>query len=283
MSAVHLGRLGRALVLATAAGAILVLFSSVRADNIDQTTAGRRYAWGENVGWLSARPNSESYGPGGAGAQVHDTEVTGYLWGENIGWINLSCQNDSTCAGPAGNWGVKNDGAGHLSGYAWGENVGWINFSCTTDATCGGGAGSWGVQIDNYSTDVEHAQAGTFSGYAWGENIGWINFSCSNQGTCASVDYGVQTGAPDSDGDGYTDAQEAVLSKDPFAYCSIMRADVTGDGKISIIDLSSIAFHYNQSVPTVSARFDQDGNGKINIIDLSSAAGVYNQSVSACP
>src|SRR2546423_1252356 len=114
-----------AVALAAMFGAVTAVVS---ADNTDQSNAQARYAWGETVGWLKARPASEAYGPGGSGLEVSDTDLTGYLGGENGGWVNLSCKNNSTCAGPAGNWGVKNDGAGHLSGYAWAENAGWINF-----------------------------------------------------------------------------------------------------------------------------------------------------------
>jgi Dockerin type I domain len=270
----------KALALVAVLGAVAAVAS---ADNTDQNNNGSRYAWGENIGWLKGRPASEAYGPGGSGVQVSDTDVTGYLWGENIGWVNLSCKNDSTCAGPAGNWGVKNDGAGHLTGYAWSENAGWVNFSCSNDSTCAGAAGNWGVLINNYTVHVEHAQAGTFSGYAWGENIGWISFSCGNQSTCATVQYSVQTGAPDSDGDGYTDAQEIALSKNPFSYCTVMRADVNGDGKANILDLSIVGSHFLTTVPPSDARLDQNADGKINILDLAIQASVFLQNVSSCP
>ena len=141
-------RLVRALALAALLGAATTVVS---ADNTDQTNSGAKYAWGENVGWITARPTGEAYGPGGSGMQVSDTDVTGYLWGENIGWINLSCLNDATCGGAAGAWGVKNDGLGHLSGYAWAENAGWISFNCSNTGSCG--TGNYAVTIMNY--DIE--------------------------------------------------------------------------------------------------------------------------------
>lgn len=277
-----LRRLLRAAVLAAVIGAGLALISLASADNIDQNNSGARYAWGENIGWLTARPSGEAYAAGGTGAQVTETDVTGYLWGENIGWVNLSCKNDASCGGAAGNWGVKNDGAGNLSGYAWAENAGWINFSCASDASCGGAAGDWGVKISNYTTNAEHAQAGTFSGYAWGENVGWISVSCSNGATCATVRYVVQTGAPDSDGDGYRDATEIGLAKDPFTYCPIMRADLDGNGAVNGIDLALLATDFSHTVPPANARTDQDGNSVVNGIDLAYFALEFLKQVSAC-
>jgi hypothetical protein len=128
-------------------------------DNIDPAGDGHKYAWGENVGWINAKPA----GDGGPGVIVSDGKLTGWMWGENIGWINLSCENEAACA--VTQYGVTNDGFGALSGLAWSENAGWINFrptTCAGDPTCG-------VRIDPAS--------GYFAGRAWGENIGWITFS----------------------------------------------------------------------------------------------------------
>ena len=273
-------RIARALVLATLLG---TLTSVASADNTDQTNSGVKYAWGENVGWITARPTSEAYAPGGNGMQVTDNDVTGYLWGENIGWINLSCKNDASCAGTAGNWGVKNDGAGHLSGYAWAENAGWISFSCQNQATCG--TANYGVTITNYGLTTRHSQSGLFAGYAWGENLGWISFNCSNDGSCGTVQFAVQTGAPDSDGDGYTDTQEVQLGKQPFSYCAIMRADITGDGVVNLLDLRQLALVFTQSTPPASARaqLNNPDDAHIDGLDLLVMASVYTEPVSLCP
>jgi hypothetical protein len=115
-----------------------------RAENIDLLGDGSRFVYGENVGWLNFQPG----GPGGDGAEVADSQVSGHVWAENIGWVNLR---------PAHYGGVVNDGHGNLSGHAWGENVGWINFKPTHG----------GVTID---------AEGNFNGWAWGENIGWLHF-----------------------------------------------------------------------------------------------------------
>ncbi len=277
-----LSRILRAAAIAAVLGATVAVVS---ADNADQNNNGSHYAWGENVGWLNARPSGDAYGPGGSGMQVSDTDVTGYLWGENIGWISLSCKNDNTCGGAGGNWGVRNDGAGHLSGYAWAENAGWISFSCSNNAATCAGTANYGVTINGYNVTTPHAEAGTFTGYAWGENIGWINFSCKNNpSTCASNgNFQVQTGAPDSDGDGYTDAQEAALTKNPFSFCEIMRADLNGDGHANIIDLSALSAQFLQTIPPGPVRDDQNGDNQVNIIDLTAASSVFLESVSACP
>ncbi len=159
-------------------------WSMVSAETIDPIPADAQYAWGENVGWLNAEPS----GDGGPGITVSGTKLTGYMWGENIGWINMNCTNNGTC-GSTGNYGVTNDGAGHLAGYAWGENVGWISFSCANNASCG--AADYGVNID--------PATGDFSGNAWGENIGWISFADT-----APVAYKVTT----DDGDAIAGASD---------------------------------------------------------------------------
>lgn len=195
----------RAVVVAAILGALAVVSSHVLADNTDPHAenvfltggqTGSRYAWSENAGWLKARGSAEAYGPGGSGLQVTDTDLLGYLWGESIGWVNMSCLNDATCG--TNNWGVKNDGLGHLSGYAWAENAGWINFSCTTNGTCAN---------VNYGVTIDPA-TGQFHGNAWAENLGWVSFNCADRASCGTAQYAVQTGWPDSDGDGCRDSDE---------------------------------------------------------------------------
>lgn len=147
----------RALVIA----AILAAASAgAFAENVDPFGSGEQWAWAENAGWINAQP----LGPGGPGMEVGDFWVSGWLWGENIGWINLNCLNDGSCG--TVNFGVQNDGSGHLSGFAWAENTGWINFSPS-----GGG--------------VTIGSGGVITGWAWGENIGWLNFSPTGAGTVA--------------------------------------------------------------------------------------------------
>jgi hypothetical protein len=91
---------------------------------------------------------------------VTDSVLTGYIWSANLGWISLSCQNTASCG--TVDYGVQNDGAGHLSGFAWSPNVGWINFRPLA-------AGPLQSAQINPAT-------GVFTGFAYGANIGWIEF-----------------------------------------------------------------------------------------------------------
>ena len=202
--------LAAALVLTAVVGAVVAF-----AENIDPFDAGDQYAWGENVGWLNAEPS----GNGGPGVHVYGDHLEGYMWGENIGWVNMSCQNTGNCAGPAGNWGVTNDGAGNLAGYAWGESVGWISFSCRNRPSTCAATGHYGVTIN--------PTTGVFSGYAWGENIGWISFSDN-----APVAYGVKTSwrspctpGVDSDGDGWKNDAEWAITTDCLDSCTNQAGD----------------------------------------------------------
>ena len=86
----------------------------------------------------------------------------GYLYSANVGWINLGSgapANGIRYQNLTGtDFGVNNDGFGHLSGYAYGANIGWINFEAT-------GA----PQVD--------LRTGILSGYVWSANVGWISLS----------------------------------------------------------------------------------------------------------
>jgi len=120
----------------------------------------KKYAWGENVGWVNLYPTDGK-------VYVATDCLKGYAWLENVGWVNFGdgtpgaasdCDSGVHYANDsASDFGVNNDGSGNLYGYAWGENIGWVNFDSTDSQ----------VVIDS---------SGNFSGYAWGENIGWIHF-----------------------------------------------------------------------------------------------------------
>ena len=87
---------------------------------------------------------------------------------------------------------------------------------------------------------------------------------------------------PDDDGDGYTDAQEAALVKNPLIFCEIMRADLDGDNGVSILDLTLAAQKFTQSIPPAPERLNQDAALSISILDLTKMALVFTQNVSAC-
>ena len=87
--------------------------------------------------------------------------------------------------------------------------------------------------------------------------------------------------AIDSDGDGYTDAREASIGRDPHAYCATMRADIDGDGVITPNDLALVAQRLGSSEPF--ARRNQNRNRKINSTDLRIVARHMTQRVADCP
>jgi hypothetical protein len=123
------------------------------ATTIDLTN---RYAYSGNVGWMDWVGNTNN------GAVIGEYVCSGYVYSPNIGWINLGngaptnqvqYQNLST-----NDFGVNQDGYGHLRGYAYSANAGWINFENTGAA-----------KVDLYT--------GQFTGYAWSANCGWISLS----------------------------------------------------------------------------------------------------------
>jgi hypothetical protein len=88
---------------------------------------------------------------------------------------------------------------------------------------------------------------------------------------------------PSTAGDGYTDGAHVAIGKDPRLYCKIMRADVDGDGVVSILDLSMDAQRYLKPVTHDIERLNQDGDTEISILDLAKMASVYLKPVTACP
>jgi len=123
------------------------------------------HAWGENVGWASARSAHND-------VTVHFYEgsggwLSGHAWGENIGWIVMGSAGGGPYANSASNnWGVNLSADGSLSGYAWGESVGWIRFEQT------------------HGQPAIDPATGAFSGHAWGENIGWLKLGAKGVSPC---------------------------------------------------------------------------------------------------
>ncbi|MBI2025118.1 MAG: hypothetical protein HYT03_03480 [Candidatus Harrisonbacteria bacterium] len=158
-----------------------VAFAAHVSANIS-TASNERYAWNDVISWID-------FGKGEV--EVTDSELRGYT-SSSIGFIALNCATTPsppapTCVGPAGNWGVVNDGNGNLSGWAWNDNIGWISFF----GSVGGFLGPFSYQV------VIDPSDGTFNGWAWNDIVGWISFNCNNTGTCApsppGVDYKVKT------------------------------------------------------------------------------------------
>ena len=113
------------------------LLSSISStDNSDSVDATYKYAWGENIGWLSLNcSNTGTCGTVNYQATKSGTTLAGYGWAEKAGWISFNCSNTGTCG--TVNYGVSVDGSGYFSGYGWAENAGWISFNCSNTGTCG--------------------------------------------------------------------------------------------------------------------------------------------------
>ncbi len=101
----------------------------------------------------------------------------------------------------------------------------------------------------------------------------------ATEGACLPI----EVTPTDSDGDGYGDVIEDQLGTDPLAYCAVMRADVDGDGSVSILDLSRGAQRFGESAPPAPRRLLQDGDTQISILDLSRMASHFTQSIASCP
>ena len=153
-------------------------------------SAGDRYAYGANFGWIDARADVEH------GARVGEFVCAGYLYGANVGWINLGngepvngiyYQNNS-----AADFGVNRDPLGQLTGCAWGANIGWLIFTNRTAA----GAPLEAPRVDLFT--------GRLSGYAYAPNLGWITLS----NLFAHVKTDSVLPGTDTDGDGIPDAWE---------------------------------------------------------------------------
>jgi hypothetical protein len=61
-----------------------------------------------------------------------------------------------------------------------------------------------------------------------------------------------------------------------------MRADVDGDGMVSILDFAQVARWFQQVTPPTPERMHQDGDGRITILDLARMAPYYRKPVSDC-
>lgn len=102
-------------------------------------------------------------------------------------------------------------------------------------------------------------------------------------GLSGATGYLVVNASPDTDGDGYTDIQEIRLGKNPNVYCSVMRADMNGDGEVNGLDLALLAKQFLQPAPPADARRDLNGDGLLNALDLALLGKSFLKNVSACP
>jgi hypothetical protein len=77
--------------------------------------------------------------------------------------------------------------------------------------------------------------------------------------------------------------RRAVVRKTPSAPCAIARADVDGDGAVSIFDVNKVTSHVGETVPPAPPELDQDGDGAITVLDLNLVTGVFVHNVDECP
>jgi hypothetical protein len=75
----------------------------------------------------------------------------------------------------------------------------------------------------------------------------------------------------------------AVVRKTPSGPCAIARADIDGDGSVSIFDVTKVSSHMGETVPPAPPELDQDGDNAITILDLNLVTGVFVRSVNDCP
>lgn len=181
------------------------------------------FAYATNTGWLSLHPTPE------ARMVANARHLEGYIYGANIGWINVgaspvdgeSYSNDSGL-----NFGINRDPLGNLSGYAYGENIGWVSFE-------------WAGLGDPNRPRID-PETGALLGFAYSGNIGWIQFGTDfpvrfregDRDGDSMLDewelnqFGELTSAgvgSDFDGDGQSDAAEAIAGSDPLDASNFFR------------------------------------------------------------
>lgn len=190
-------RLVLALLMALGTAAVAYGQSTIAADLTNYC------AWGENVGWINARPSPAD------GAVIGEYVCQGYLYAANTGWIDLGDGTPTNGYRYSNtshlDYGVNHDGLGHLRGLAWGANVGWIAF-------------------ESVGAPAVDLVTGDLSGYAWGANIGWISLS-NLQGAVRTL--WLDSG-PDDDGDGIPDAYEYFYTGTTDVFTAVSQSDADG-------------------------------------------------------
>lgn len=84
-------------------------------------------------------------------------------------------------------------------------------------------------------------------------------------------------------GDGGATKTARPARKTPSGPCTIARADIDGDGTVSIFDLTKVSARYGEKIPPAPPELDQDGDGAITILDLNLVTSVFVRQVNDCP
>jgi hypothetical protein len=217
----------------------------VASSHADTTiNSSNKFAWSGNGGWTNFAPSAAD------GVEVRGRFLSGYAWEANTGWIHFgdgTPDNGYAYSNTGNDHGVNIDAAGNLSGFAWSANTGWVHFGWAEP-----------TNADRPRVDLG---TGQMEGYAWSPNTGWMNLGTNilqtdsiqrpdsdgdaiadsyerfHFGTLATAD-----GTSDQDGDGRTDAEEAVAGtdpNDPGDKLRIVAITVQGDPSTTTLEFTS--------------------------------------------
>lgn len=142
-----------------------------------------------------------------------------------------------------------------------------------------------------YIAWTRHTPAGAAAAPSFALQPGAVSLRAQYSGDAAnsaatSACLDVAVSPADADRDGYSDAAEMAIGTHPQTFCAIMRADVDGDGTVTILDLSRVAGSFGKGVPPAPWRLDQEPpatrDGFISILDLARMAAQFQRPVDAC-
>lgn len=272
---------------------LLALQASILGDLIEEdpeskllSISERPFAYAANAGWISLSPTSAS------NIIANESYLSGYLYGANIGWIHLgeSPANDQNFSNESPtDFGINRDPIGNLSGYAYSGNIGWINFG-------------WAETNDPNRPRID-PESKKLLGFAYSANIGWILLgtdfpvafregdsdgdSMLDQWELEQFGDLVSSGiGSDNDGDGQTDASEAIAGSDPFDAESFFRilSFAFGDGFASLtIEFTTHAdrLYRIETMDQTSGEWTDIGLGEIEHDSNGTTTRTFNISIEA--